>query len=284
MTFQKGAGAPIEYPLRNIPRTGSVVNPTRGRNRIGMPKPTPYGQAFDRQMARVERARRNVVAGVWPEWVFTDWGIPSEVAGPLVPHIVPGEPGACERAAELVRMDLPFDLFAAVIRWQNTPLKSKYQRARFGHIDFIGYYLVTFAVLATALARGFRTCFALKWLWGVERFEEWNGQGPSSTAYPEGCPKHPADPAGHGFGAGATFAVLEKRFDYSPDEAAEVFAACAMFAQCRTLAGVHREIENVRGFVGGYAVANRVSFGKAVVMLEKYAPWGLLLSVEGPLQ
>ena len=114
--------------------------------------------------------------------------------------------------------------------------------------------------------------FRLKWLWLVQRPEEHFGC--NMTGYDEGCPGHPGDPAGHGADAGVTAAglvhVLRKQLTH--EMATVIVETCLVFCMYRTLAGVHRSVENLRGFVVGWATFHRISFAEADEQIRGYVP------------
>lgn len=218
----------------------------------------------------------------YPYAFMAKHALPTTVPGPLEEHILDdnGQPSG-PKAARLVRMDHPFSLMLFILRWltrTNTTYRMpwKYGWATVGGVDFIGAQIYAPLYIAWQLRSTIVVIFKMKWADWVIRPEEWFGR--NMTHYTEGCPGHPGDPAGHGGLAGATAAAFLQLFskphitDLSTFQKSTIVYSCLMFASFRTFAGVHRHIENIRGFIIGWAVVRRISFHEAAREIEQIAP------------
>ena len=284
-TFQKGADPdhPLEYPLQVVPKTGRIVNPTAGRNVYKVPEPTPTdSELFALQMEDVLKVRSGPG---WPEWLFDWYGIhprPSSILQNLLDR-----KDNFDSAAAMVRMDSPFELAQHCCAYANmlgVPLKSTPDQ----HINFVGRNVDPLAIASEAISRAPSAFFPVKYFFGVIRPEEWFGF--NCTAYPEGCPKHPSDVAGHGTFAGATAYAIFSAYAFGESDSAfsawrEIIETCVHWACYRTLAGVHRMEENLRGFVLGWACGGKTSYAKAFAELLPFFPaWAEIHSVAPGLE
>lgn len=253
-----------------------AVNPYKGKNpkRLGVPEPTEYGSdRWVEQMDEVLDVASAAARDEYPAVFFRRYGLPAEVPDALVEHVVVGGVPSGRAAAQMVRMDHPFHLLLwlhvylarAGIKWRSSKTPD-------GAVDFIGAMVYPTVSVGYKILRAFIATFKLKWLWMVQRPEEWHGC--NMTAYAEGCPGHPGDPAGHGADAGATVAGLLDLLEdqMTPDQIKQLVDAGLVFASYRTLAGVHRQVENVRGFIVGWAVARRVSYADAESQIREFVP------------
>lgn len=199
-------------------------------------------------LEEVMRVRADVARGVFPHW-FMEKNYPSEWGSyePVMPQPLVNEglsfddPDGC---ANVVHMDSPIDMPVAVMKW----LLSKGYKPDGSNpdcIDFIEYIPETIRKLSQAAERNLKKAFEAKYYFGTPRPEELCGY--NMTAYPEGCPTHPSQPAGHGAAAGAV-SVLIKRFNVEDEADIKVIRDTAyLWSQFRTLAGVHYSVDNIQG-------------------------------------
>ena len=212
---------------------------------------------FDAEMNEVIEARLDVLNGTYPDWLmakyhpredFDPWLIPL----PLVAQgISTSDPAGM---ADVVHMDTPIDMPLAVLRWlldEGTQIKTSVT----DHVDFLGAVPYVIENVADAVKRNLQRAFEAKYYFGRPRPEEvfedeYAIAGFKLTAYPEGCPNHPAYPAGHG-AAAAAVTVFEKMFRLSERQRRIVYDTAYHWAMYRTLAGVHYATDNMAGLLIG---------------------------------
>jgi len=266
-TFQKGHLNEVEYPLSSLPLVSDGAEMVMlGENLYEAPAPTmPGDDGFQAELDEVMRVRNDVLNGVWPTWFFQDHGMsatPPSTFKQVGVHV--GDP---EAAAGLVHMDDPMDLGVLMRNY----LLGLIQRPEGQHGMFLENIPGFNAKLATAVNDALLAAAETKQFFGRPRPEEMLCF--NMTHYPEGCPKHPAYPAGHGAAAGATFAVLESHFaaHLSSNLLEYVRDACLQFSIYRVLAGVHFADDCQIGFLLGYAAANGLA---SVTEAAEKAGWG----------
>lgn len=152
--------------------------------------------------------------------------------------------------ADVVHMDSPVDLGLAIGAWARSEgIKAKSLEAG-DHTPFLDMVPGPLARMAVAVDEALEAAFAAKYFFGVPRPEEIGGM--NCTFYPEGCPTHPSFPAGHGAAAGAVGRHFIEEWDMTDAQVYEVRLACYLWAQFRTLAGVHYAEDNLAGLtIGG---------------------------------
>lgn len=151
--------------------------------------------------------------------------------------------------ASIVHMDSPVDLGLAIGAWLRSDMaKAKDLEAR-DHTPFLDMVPGPLAEMAVAVDQALERAFSVKYHYGVARPEEVGGM--NCTEYPEGCPTHPSFPAGHGAAAGATGQHFIDNWALSAAQTYEVRLACYLWAQFRTLAGVHYAEDNLAGLALG---------------------------------
>ena len=257
--FNKGTNQPLTYPNKEL-NTEGVVSQRIGNHHNVPPPVCPGEEGFCEMMDEVMFVREDVIRGDWPaDFLYRHfpWGdrlkrnfdpmcIPEPIMRAGVTTDMP------EAAAQLVRMDWPTDLAISIYEIlieTGVPLKEGMEN------DFVNNVVGFTAMLAMHLWDVIEKCFQVKWYYGAVRPEEYYGvSGCVFTSYSEGCPNHPGYIAGHGSLAGAIFAFLESIFDFSnhPEALEMVITAVYMFAQFRTLAGVHTAQDNIEGLKFGY--------------------------------
>lgn len=260
------------------------VNSRPGDNPKWLDCPAPPAtdsDTFAAQMDEVAEVCAQAARDEWPYEFLSKYGLDPEVPAPLQPHVmveewIDGElvqVKSALRAAELVRMDHPLDLGIAIREWLATKgHRYRHSSVRDGDDDFL-YGVVWFDLqVLMSVFSALVIAWGLKYTWWIVRFEEWFGA--NITRYKVGCPGHPGDPAGHGAAAGATVAQILKHFRWSlpGDVTVEVVQSGLHFATYRTPAGMHRQVENLRGFVVGWATVRRVSFAEAAKQIREIVP------------
>jgi hypothetical protein len=96
--------------------------------------------------------------------------------------------------------------------------------------------------------------FEVKYYYGLARPEEYF-EAPNFAQYPEGCPNHPAYPAGHGTVGGAAYAAFKQTYPESTRHHLEaVETATKQFSHFRDFARVHTRQDSRAGweFGAGY--------------------------------
>lgn len=257
-TFSKGWTSHPKFPIRKRPtKSDGLEMVLLGRNDFEVPRPTSLGEpGFEAELAEVVRVRHDVQAGVWPNWFLQDHGLTGMPASPFSLNIDDIYVDALDpvSAAHLVHMDDPMDLGKLLRKWVVSAGAVHVDSDSSGHGMFLETVPRFNRDLADAVWDALYESAQVKQFFGRARPEEVLGF--NMTNYPEGCPKHPAYPAGHGAAAGATFAVVEKTFDMADDVREIAFNTAAQFAMFRTFAGVHYANDNIIGFLLGYAKTN----------------------------
>lgn len=266
-TFQKGASSPIAYPVTDVAALSpsGLASPRVG-NANGLPSPTMPGDAgFEAELQEVADVRMHVLDGKWPAHFlaahhcradFDPERVPIPVATAITDPCgrVPfGEyKVTAKQAANVVHMDRPTDMLFAVLRWlhsKGTPIA-----APTGAVDFLETVPGPLAALASNAYLNLERAFEAKYFFGRPRPEEVFNRCPDHlgtfTHYPEGCPTHPAYPAGHGAAAAAVH-VLLTAFDMDEATRNEVIDSAYHWAMYRTFAGVHYAGDNLAGLVVG---------------------------------
>lgn len=249
MFFQKGnTGDPLEYPLNSIPPDpgdSQLVSPRVGHNPAKLDPPSmPGSPEYEAELFEVLRVRNDVLNGVWPDWFLHRHDVdpvPTEV---IAPHVT-DEHGILhpEWAADLVHMDSPIDLGLTLIDW----LTENGYRLKDAppHKPFLATIPGVIREIAEAVDVALEAAFETKYFFGRPRPEEVVGF--NCTGYEEGCPCHPADPAGHGAAAEATVIVVRRRFVLDDHAEHVVTQSGRQWRHFRTFAGVHTASENDRG-------------------------------------
>ena len=261
-TFQKGSpDVLLEYPLVEIPETSAgLVDPHIGIAN-GVPEPIrPGDPLWENQVHWFNEARGDVAYGSWPKSYLREHSPDgkSKLAAPFEGIVDTSQP---ETACNLVHMDAPDDLGAVLFDyiWENGGTvretgQSKYSR----HNEYLNAVTVFKALLTPNLHDAYHDFMGAKYYHGLVRPEEYFGlRGCIVTSYAEGCPAHPAFPAGHATFAGKTLIVLRAFFKLPKwlDEIVEL--ACWQFAHFRTFAGVHWTQDNDLGLLLGQARIRR---------------------------
>ena len=233
--------------------------------------PTPEALAL--QMDEVNDVASKASRDEWPSEFLEAHGLDAYPPEPLHSEVMKdGEPSAFD-AAYLVRMDHPLDLCKLLRTWLASS-GVHYRRADIpaNSYDFIWGVLGFDLLVGWCILRAFLIVFGIKWTELFVRPEEWFGC--NMTRYAEGCPGHPASPAGHGAAAGATAAKILRLLEglLSADQIRTVVMSGLHFASYRTFAGVHRQHENLRGFVIGWASVDRKSYAEALAEIRTIVP------------
>ncbi len=264
--YQKGHPAPITYPVTDLSvlTPGSALHSPQVGNPHGLPAPSmPGDQAFEDDLVEVLMVRMLVIGNQMP----LDFFAKHHPRAGYDPAKVP-EPfraaGVKYRAANLVsavHKDNPVDI--GIICWRYLVATGATLRNPEGpHNNFLNRVPDTQAAIAENARDALRRAFEVKYYYGRPRPEEACarlGFGQNITGYQEGCPNHPAYPAGHASAAGAA-CVLFDWFNVTDTQRDAVFDACYVWAMARTMAGVHYSSDNLAGLaLGGMGTYNGVT-------------------------
>ena len=263
ITFQKGAGDNVlRYPLTQAAldalAPSKLASPRVG-NAHGLTLPPELESLTTSSRAYIEVMEVRAMLGRGKNgqmpWEFlerhwpTHWGdferrLPDLLKDKYLSEARP------EGLADVVHMDSPVDLGLAMGAWlRSEGVKPKALEAG-SHTAFLDMVPGPLARMAVQVDEALEKAFAAKYYFGVPRPEEVGSM--NCTFYPEGCPTHPSFPAGHGAAAGATGKHFIDEWDLTPQQAYEVRLACYLWAQFRTLAGVHYAADNLAGLqIGG---------------------------------
>lgn len=287
---------------------------------------------------RVEQKIRTVAPGLdyltrWEEWLSVQNGALSGVSefDPVPRFLRNGRD-----LAEYVHRDFTYQAFLgaclAALKWGVLPDGGnpyKHSRTQGAFATFGAPFLLSLLGIVTQVA--LKACWFQKWrvhrrlrpeefggrvearmrgwasyplhdqLFGSEALEAVRGRWGSALlaqAYPEGCPTHPAYPAGHAVIAGACATVLKAAFDESflvpdPVEASadgvelrpwrgsslsvggELDKLAGNIAYGRDFAGVHWRSDSAAGLALGEAVALEVLAEQALTGNELFAGFSL---------
>lgn len=266
--FSKGAAAPVAFPVTDLAAVtapSGLASPRVGDSH-GLPSPTMPGDAgFEAELQEVADVRMHVLDNKWPSHFLAKYHPRQDFDPDIVPVPVATaikDPLASRgflpytvspsEAANVVHMDRPTDLPFLVWDWlrtQDVRLKNPT-----GHVDFLETVPQPLAAMATAASDGLERAFQAKYFFGRPRPEEVFNRCPDHlgtfTHYEEGCPTHPAYPAGHG-AAAASVAVLFDIFDMDDPTRDVIVDSAYHWAMYRTFAGVHYADDNLAGLVVG---------------------------------
>lgn len=250
MTFQKGAGDfTLTYPCRYdvVPHDIGVVNPCDGM-RHGVPAPLPVdSDEYKEEADALVRLAMDVERNIWPDWYFDYCGISSELS-PVLKAVGLSEsnPKGCANA---VQMDQPAELWMAIVNYlaaEGVAVRSDKKGIR-----FLDRYVSPLKPFSVVLDDAMVKAFEVKYYYGQARPEEYYNAA-NFAHYPEGCPPHPAYPAGHGTVGGVANKVALAQFpemdQYHKDE---IFTATRQFSHFRDLARVHTRQDSRVGHMFG---------------------------------
>lgn len=258
-TFQKGAGENVlVYPVTqeqidNL-KPCRLVNPKVGDNH-GYKMPDNF--CYDEGLREILDVRLDVTNGVFPHWFlekhypFKDFEYKARMPKPLMNEgLSLDDPQGC---ADVVRMDLPSQMPNAVLRYLLTE-GYNVQDWTPNHINFLESVPYVQEQITDGIKRGLNKAFEIKYALGIARPEEicaerlkLNG---NITAYGEGCPNHPATPAGHASAAAGGVASALGEFEKLKSMTLqEVLDSAYHWAMYRTFAGVHYRQDNILGLI-----------------------------------
>jgi hypothetical protein len=265
--FDEGSAAPLKYPVKVIPANPSKMHsPQVGNHHNLAPFDfTKYSEWLDevthvRLLCGKNEYPTEFLKKYWPK----DWGpyvgdIPEALA---MAGVSEADVDSC---AQIVRMDTPVDLGVFIMRWLAGKGALKPKKGT-NHFDFLGTFPAAQAVLATYVSDALKRAFEAKYYFGAARpaqiFEALGkGKRADLMAYPN--PTHPSYPAGHGAAAAATAKFFYDYYQLATDDWLEIRRAAYLFAQYRSLAGVHYAVDNLAGLqIGGLEVGyGRTSAG-----------------------
>lgn len=248
MKFNKGASDEgLKFPLTELPTKDCGLHSPK----IGRPNGLPAPNDPSDIIAEVLAVRASVARREWPKAYAEKHGLGDDISELLWRG---ADIFDSEDAAMAVHMDKPLDLF--FMSWEWLKANGVQLKPEFSEGPWVSFLTDPIGVMAAAAAnidKALNTAFEAKYFFGQPRPEEIVGY--NMTAYPEGCPPHPAYPAGHGAVAGATCATIETYFDLTEEQAEMVRLSCRQFAHFRTFAGVHYAEDNEAGLIIGYYAA-----------------------------
>lgn len=251
MEFSKGAGNnQLVYPLTSvILQPSRLVNPKVGRDH-GYKIPDFFD--IDESCKEVLRVREYVKKGQFPYWFMDKYNpfksnfgsFPRKTLGPLEMEGLSFD--RPEGLAQVVHMDFTSDLGNAIHRWL---LREGYNVKAHtpNHINFLESVPNVEYKLATNIDKALNKAFEMKYYFGVARPEEVIGS--NMTHYPEGCPNHPATPAGHSAVAGTSGRTMIDCFEVDLKAIKVILFTSYTWAQARTFAGVHHAVDNIMGLM-----------------------------------
>lgn len=261
-SFNKGSSDKLQFPLIDIPAGTGLASPCIGATH-GFPNPYDDSNISD-YLTEVLEVRTEVEAGRYPEAFlakYYPWGnLPEEIPQALLNEgLSKSNP---KGLANVVHMDNPIDLGVALCKWLlKAGVKTRHRSS--GSIDFINSIPQTNKKLSDAILVALERAFDIKYYYGIPRPEELANR--NITSYPEGSPTHPSFPAGHGAAAGATARVLIDHFDVTEEQAQEIKDAAYLWAQFRTLSGVHYAPDNLAGLKAGGLDVEYLPVAKRVI-------------------
>lgn len=255
--FNKLAPAGLVFPVTtsNYPASSRMHSPLVG-NPHGLPAPSmPGDEAFEHELMEVMAVRVMYERNKWPADFLKKHHPrasydPNQLPMPLVEGGITRSPHSLANA---VHMDHPIDLAKFVLRWL---LKQGVQprTPESNHNNFLQRVPDAMLAATVAVCDNMRKCFEVKYYYGRPRPEEAMLEAGYTrdlvTNYPEGCPPHPAYPAGHA-AAAAAVNVFRDYFVLTQAQWDVVFDSAYVFAQGRTVAGVHYASDNLAGLTLG---------------------------------
>jgi len=261
MFFKKGAnGNELIYPV-DQQNLDSITDSRLVNPKVGYHHNVKIPGSFKKyeSLREVQQVRHEVEKGIFPRWFFEKYypynGVfPEEITQPLKNEGLSFDDP--KGLANVVHMDLPTDMPFAAHKW----LLSQGANVRThtaDHINFLESLPQVQEQITDGIQKGLVRSFEVKYYYGLERPEEVYEQetdidGTLLTAYSEGCPNHPSFTAGHAGAAAGGISSLIKEFPEITEEQIKVLIDTAyIWAQCRTLAGVHHAIDNVGGLIVG---------------------------------
>lgn len=257
--FNKGApdGVTLEFPLteQNFPTSaGSTLASPKVGNKYDTI--APYfcdDPEFDEELSDVIKVRSDVAKGIWPNWFLVKYGSKTEgYPTDFLKTFVVDQPNGRhnpQKAANIVRMDDPFDMGLELLKYWGG--KGEYPTFKVSalneHTKFIEGVQTFNKELMSDLVDVLNKSFEVKYYWGVSRPEEVLTLGNGFTHYPEGCPTHPATPAGHSSVGGQTVETIVRWFNLSDEQYQELIETAFQWGHYRTFAGVHYPQDNLMG-------------------------------------
>ena len=272
-TFQKGAANALSYPLQESPEDpGQLVDPRKGVRGYTTRPIYPFEKDWNWQVDQFKSCREDVTSGRFAtdylsscvshyhsegQQPYSDLlidaaqihGLPDfyTTSGFSLNTPLVDVDDLARSCARLVRMDDPDDLAVYLFKYiwfvmLNAP-----------GTNFLKQLCAFKHDVGPVLTKSYEHFMPAKYYWGLVRPEEYfNLPGCVVTEYPEGCPTHPAYPAGHGTFAGMIARFLVEWFKLEGEAAGLVYYICWLFAHFRTFAGVHWPQDNEAGFSLGY--------------------------------
>lgn len=248
--FQKGHPIPFAPgPLKELPTISTnLVSPCIGKQN-GVPAPLPLeSKESIEQLEDLVKVRLEVTRNKYPDWFFEKHNIDPEIPNPIQVSAKVSRYNP-QALANLVHMDDPLELGLALRSYaqrEDIPLKTPPNHTG---KQFRARIISVLPTLASYVNDAMELGFDAKYYYLWPRPEERLGlPGNIITAYEEGCPNHPAFPAGHGTAAGATYRWFKDMYNATPEQLKVVEMTTKHWATYRTIAGVHIFEDNIVGW------------------------------------
>lgn len=250
ITFQKGAGDyTLTYPCRydEVPQNIGIVNPCDGMKH-GVPGPLPVNSdEYKEEADALVRLAMDVERNIWPEWYLDYCGVDTRLS-PILKAVGLSEshPKGC---ADAVQMDQPAELWMAIVNYISAEGIAVSPNKK--GIRFLDQYVNPMKPFGDNLEEAMIKAFEVKYYYGQARPEEYFNSA-NFAHYPEGCPPHPAFPAGHGTVGGVANRTAREVFtEMDPFHEDEIKTATLQFAHFRDFARVHTRQDSKVGHMFG---------------------------------
>lgn len=260
--FQKGSGDnTIIYPMIEMPKNPCrLVNPKIGKSH-GFKIPDNFN--LKDSTNEILRVRLEVEKNIFPmEFMqkhypfknsFGAYVFPMEIA--MIEGLTDSTPKEC---AKIVHMDSPSDMPRTALKWLTHPDYGQNQNVKDwtkNHINFLETIPYVEEQISDGVKKALNKAFEMKYYFGLVRPEEYfslqtSVEGHLMTAYEEGCPNHPAFPAGHASAAAGGLTWLIREFPKLTDiQLKTIIDWGYSWAMFRSFAGVHHAIDNISGLM-----------------------------------
>jgi len=263
--FSKGAnGNDITYPLTQSSLDSleacRLVNPKVG-NDHGYKIPDNFDLIASTN--EIVQVRLEVEKGIFPMWFMSKYyPFKSEFGSYVYPDEIFRIEGLSvhnpKDLADVVHMDSPSDMPRMVLKWLTHPMYGQDQNVKQWtekYINFLETIPYVEEQITDGVKRSLDKAFEMKYAFGLARPEEvWSSEnnldGKLLTAYPEGCPNHPACPAGHASAAaGGVVPIIRVMPDLTDMQLKRILDTAYSWAMFRSFAGVHHWIDNILGLM-----------------------------------
>ena len=251
LRFDEGTPHQISYPLKEVPQFATSLHSPRVGKAHDV-APFDY-RKYEEYLTEVENVRLLVGKGEYPHAFLEkhypkSWGRYTGVM-PEVLQMAGADQADPSSCANIVRMDTPADLGIFIQRWLLAKGALKPKKAS-THVDFIENVPGAQKGLTEYNLEVIEKAFEIKYYYGVARpsqVYEYLGKGKRSDLMQYPNPTHPSYCAGHAALAGSTAKYFYDNFQLDTQDWIEIRNAAYLFAQYRTLGGVHFAVDNMTG-------------------------------------